>query len=109
MKKILAESVVVSIISKDEIDKTIIECESRDTSFANCERLAWLYIVRDHLTEQRASQPAPLETSKKSEFLKAADGKNSVKVFDVMDELMMAVQALHPRMYVQVLERLKKI
>ena len=80
MKKILAESVVVSIISKDEIDKTIIECESRDTSFANCERLAWLYIVRDHLTEQRASQPAPLETSKKSEFLKAANGLTIINV-----------------------------
>lgn len=97
------------MISIDEIERTILECESRDTSFANCERLAWLYIVRDHFTNQQAKQPIPLETSGESEFLQTADGKDSVKVFEVMDELMQAVQTLHPRMYQQVIDRLKSL
>ena len=33
-----------------EITNTIIELENGDTTFASCEKLASLYIVRDHLS-----------------------------------------------------------
>ena len=57
------------MINTDELDKEILMLEKKDTTYANCERLAWLYIVRDHITGQRQAQPTPLDVSGESEFL----------------------------------------
>ena len=40
------------MINKEEISKTILELEMRDTTFSNCSKLADLYVVRDHLTNK---------------------------------------------------------
>lgn len=37
------------MVSIETIEEEILDLEKRDTSYAVCERLAWLYIVRDHL------------------------------------------------------------
>ena len=58
------------MISRDELDKTILELEMRDTTFANCSKLADLYVVRDHITEQQTAQPTPLSVDPSSEFCK---------------------------------------
>lgn len=94
------------MISKDELDKTILELEMRDTTFANCAKLADLYTVRDHITGQQASQPTPLSVGQSSEFLRAVDGKDSVAVWDVMDDLMDTLRVTAPRVYSGVLERI---
>lgn len=39
----------MEMVSIETIEEEIINLEKRDTSYAVCERLAWLYIVRDHL------------------------------------------------------------
>lgn len=49
------------MISIETLEKTILEHESKDTTYANCEKLAWLYIVRDHL----ANYEKTTETSSK--------------------------------------------
>lgn len=97
------------MISKDELDKTILELEMRDTTFANCARLADLYIVRDHLTGQQTVQPTPLFVDTSSEFLQAVDGKDSVAVFAVMDDLMDTLRATAPRVYDRILRRVKEL
>ena len=43
------------------------------------------------------------------DLLKAVNGKNSVSVFAVMDELMEAVKVLHPRMYNSVMQKIQDL
>lgn len=83
--------------------------EKKDTTYANCERLAWLYIVRDHITGQQQSQPTPLDVPGESEFLKAVNGRDSMQVWDVMDDLMDTVRVTAPRAYRSVMERIRAI
>lgn len=97
------------MISKDELDKTILELEMRDTTFANCAKLADLYTVRDHITGQTQKQSVPLETSGDSEFLQAVDGKDSVAVWNIMDELMNTLSVVNNRVYSSVLEKIKAL
>lgn len=97
------------MISKDELDKTILELEMRDTTFANCAKLADLYVVRDHITGQQAAQPTPLTVDPSSEFLQAVDGKDSVAVFSIMDDLMDTIRATAPRAYESVMRRVREI
>lgn len=39
----------MEMVSIETIEEEILNLEKRDTSYAVCERLAWLYTVRDHL------------------------------------------------------------
>ena len=36
------------MLDMDMVNRTIDELENSDTTFTNCERLAWLYIVKQH-------------------------------------------------------------
>ena len=94
------------MISKDELDRTILELEMRDTTFANCAKLADLYTVRDHLTGQPQKQATPLETSGDSEFLRAIDGKDSVAVWQIIDDLMDTLRVTAPRVYSDIMSRI---
>lgn len=98
------------MISREKLDSEILELETRhDTTYATCERLAWLYIVRDHLTGQQTAQPTPLSVDPSSEFLQAVDGKDSVAVFAIMDDLMDTIRATAPRAYDGVMRRIKEL
>lgn len=97
------------MLSLDEIEKTILELESKDTTFSVCERLAPLYIVRDHLRQYNGIPDQKLNLNANSEFLQAINGRNQEEVFRVMDDLMDAVQTLHPKMYDSVLDKIKEI
>lgn len=97
------------MISLDELNRTILELEMRDTTFANCAKLADLYTVRDHLTGQQTAQPTPLSVDPSSEFLQAVDGKDSVAVFQVMDDLMDTIRVTAPRAYDNVMRRVREL
>ena len=98
------------MISREKLDSEILELETRhDTTYATCERLAWLYIVRDHVTGQQAAQPTPLSVDPSSEFLQAVDGKGSVQVFAVMDDLMDTLRATAPRVYDHIMRKVRDI
>lgn len=97
------------MISKEEIDRTILELEQKDTTFATCERLAWLYIVRDHITGQQQAQPQPLDVTGAGEFLEAVNGRDSVAVWEVMADLMDTLRVTQPRVYASVLQRIREI
>jgi hypothetical protein len=97
------------MISKEIIEREILEREEKDTTYANCERLAWLYIIRDHLNGQEVTQPQALLVRGESDFLKAVSGKDSVKVWAVIDELAQTIKAIHPRLYDGVMRRLADI
>lgn len=94
------------MISVDEINRAILEHEERDTTYANCEKLAWLYIVRDHITGNSVRQSVPVDVSGESEFLKAVSGADSALVWPVLDELMEATKITNKRVYDAVMRKL---
>lgn len=97
------------MVNLETINREILDLEQRDTTFATCERLAWLYVVRDHLTGQQQKQAVPLETGGDSEFLQAVDGKDSVAVWAIMDDLMDTLHATAPRVYDRILRRVRDL
>lgn len=114
------------MIQIEEIDRAIKEHESGANTYANCERLAWLYIIRDHMKEglqdktaehhEHTEEPYKLNAppdhikyQENSDFLKAINGKDTQKVILVMDELMEAIQIIQPRMYEAVLIKIKDL
>lgn len=97
------------MISVDELDRAILEHEAKDTTYANCEKLAWLYIVRDHVSGRQVRQPVPLEVDGESEFLRAVDGRDSVRVWALMDELMETLRVVNPRLYGAVIRKVEAI
>lgn len=97
------------MISIEELDKSILELEQRDTTYVNCSKLADLYTVRDHLSGQQTKQPTPLSTSGDSEFLQAADGKDSVQMWKIMDELLETLKVVSPRAYDSVMRKIQAL
>lgn len=96
------------MVSLEKVEQDILETERRDTSMATCERLSILYIVRDHLRGYNTSPEAVMQLNGSSEFMQAVNGKNPESIMPIIDELMDAIQALHPRMYDRVLEKIKE-
>lgn len=96
------------MIDIEEIERTIDKLEhSRDTSYAACERLAWLYVVRDHLLP-----PAEGEVTRGlggSEFLDCCDGVPYPALMQVLDEHMSALRAVQPRAYDAVIRRVRSL
>ena len=89
----------------DEINGEITKLENQPASYQNIERLAWLYIVRDHLTE-----PVKGEMPKgESEYFCACAGKSISDVMAVMDDLMDALMVIQPRLYQAVLTKLNPV
>ena len=114
------------MIQIEEIDRAIKEHENGANTYANCERLACLYIIRDHMKEglqdktaehqEHTKEPYKLNTppdhikyEENSGFLKAINGKDTKKVISVMDELMEALRIIQPRMYEAVLIKIKDL
>lgn len=98
------------MISIDEVNKTILDLEQNDTSYATCERLAWLYIVRDHFPG--AAQPMKHEMTNKmsgSEFLEVCSDIDIVKLLNVLDEHMSVVQLIMPKEYYALIEKIEKL
>lgn len=97
------------MLNIEEINKTILDLEQHDTTYTVCEKLAWLYIVRDHLTGQQQKQPVPLSVSGDSEFLQAVDGKESTAAWSIMDDLMDTLKAAYPKAYNSVMRKMMEL
>lgn len=98
------------MISLDTVEREIRELEARgETTYAQCERLCWLYVVRDHIrpTEGQESQ----ETRKLggSEFLEACSGVSYPALMKVLDEHMSAMKIVYEKEYENVLERIRAL
>ena len=97
------------VIDLETIEREISEIEStRDTTYRTCERLAWLYIVRDHIApKERASRVTDAMSG--SEFLRAASNVNFVGLMKVLDEHMSGVSVVNPKEYDAVMERIRSL
>ena len=97
------------MLNLDEINGEIAQLENRPTTYATIERLAWLYIVRDHNTLAASPPAVAVEQTVpegKTEFCRACAGKPIRSVMDVMDELMDTLHVVEPRLYNAVLQKL---
>lgn len=102
------------MVDLDTVESEIIDLEKRDTTFATCERLAWLYIVRDHLRAgaRPAAASAEPETTGalgESEFLAAASGVSVPDLMSVMDEHMEAMRVVLPKAYEITMSKIRSL
>ena len=96
------------MINIEEINGEIARLEAQPTTMVTIEKLASLYVVRDHLTIS-----APVTGSEipegESEYYCACAGKSVCDVMEVMDELMSALMIIQPRLYSAVLQKLNPV
>ena len=100
------------MVSIETIEQEIIELEKRDTSYAVCERLAWLYTVRDHLKAKE--MPVVVETRKTgklagSEFLEAASEVDHAELMKILDNHMTCIKAVCPKEYDAVMSQIRML
>ena len=95
------------------IDLEIVEREindievSKDTTYRTCERLAWLYVVRDHL---RPTQADPrTQVMEGSEFLEACSGVSYPALMEVLDEHMQTLAVVQPRVYDALMRKIRAL
>lgn len=94
------------MLSIEEVERTILELEKRDTTYATCERLAWLYIVHDHLTQRIVQEKARASEMDGSPFLEACSGADIAEILRVMNEHMEAVRVIYPKEYDAVVKKI---
>lgn len=92
-----------------------MECHAEKNPDAKtCRRLAALYVILDHITEQDEPAPFVYSTSGKvdidseSDFAHVVKGRDLVKVWPVIDELMTVLQATNPRLYAGVIRQIQE-
>ena len=97
------------MVSLETIEREIQELEARgDTTYAVCERLAWLYVCRDHLRPTIAESRVTQQLGG-SEFLEACSGVPYPSLMRVLDEHMSAIRVVYGREYDAVMERIKSL
>ena len=93
------------MVSLETIEREIDELESRETSYRVCERLAWLYTVRDHIMPKRADELTDRMTG--SEFLEASSGVSYRELMGVLNEHMQALSLLQPKVYDAIISKIR--
>lgn len=103
------------MIDEKELRLWIARLECEESSWPNYEKLAALYTIQDHQTEDPRNFPtmysaAPADTVGDygdSDFLRAVAGKEPAKVWAVMDELMGTLYAVNERVYNSVMRKIQ--
>lgn len=105
------------MLTERDLLKAIAECETEPLTSAKISKLADLYTVYDHLFGYDEAPPLyshaePVEqrkikTNGDTEFLKLLNGKDMELCLTEIDELVSAIQALHPKMYERLLRNLE--
>ena len=101
------------MIDIDIINGTIAEWEAKDLTFVVVERLAWLYIVRDHAiissNEEKGQDVVTMPSvaiSSGSEFMEVCSKADAVKMWRVLDEMMETLKMLQPRLYQATIDKI---
>ena len=102
------------MFSRKELLSAIAECEAGTNNFQNCQKLATLYTIYDHLYTEPVTLQETVQENKigdygDSDFLQTVSGKKAEEVWKVVDELMETVNALQPKLYEAVLRKLKEV
>ena len=92
------------MLDKKELLEAIEHLEENVRDFKDCERLASLYTIYQFKFAKREINIEPIcelvvQTDNSSEFLSAVNGKQSEKVWTVLDDLMSELADKHPTLY----------
>jgi hypothetical protein len=94
------------MIDLDEINHEIDELEHADeTTYRLCERLSWLYTVRDHL----APKVSATKSQGGSEFLELAIEVDYDKLMGILDEHLNSLQVVQPKAYDAVMRKIRDL
>lgn len=97
------------MIDLETIDREIKEIEAtRDTTYRVCERLAWLYIVRDHL-RNNGMIDADTQVLTGSDFLEAATGVSYPALMEVLNEHVQSLAVVQPRAYEVLMRKINEL
>ena len=107
------------MITEQDLQEAIAECQGQRNPNANtCIKLAAFYTIRRELFGEEkdaerqpgysyaAPPPDVISFSSGSEFSEAIKGRPQAEVWPVIDELMETVQAIEPRLYNAVMDKL---
>lgn len=100
------------MISIEQIEGEISALEEEKPTHVIMQKLANLYIVRDHMTIKPELAPdvayVPVQRSQ-SEFMTICSGKNVEAVLETLDGHMSAIKILYPKEYNKIIDKIKKI
>ena len=85
------------------INEEISRLEEMPISYSVAEKLASLYIVKDHSTLSKTKNVPEIDGS---DFLKTASGVDVYSLLLVLDEHMTAIKILYPKEYQALLKRI---
>lgn len=103
------------MLTQSELTDAINVLSNGKHSIQNCEKLAAIYTVRDHLYPvepiERGYSAANNDNEQvglygQSDFLTAISRKNPVDAWLLMDELMQTLFAINPRLYDSVMRKI---
>lgn len=94
------------MISLEVIEREIDELEHREASYKVCERLSWLYVVRDHLMPPADGVVSGMGGS---EFLDAANGVGYRALLQVVDEYLQALSLVQPKSYASLIQKIREM
>ena len=102
------------MITRKEIDEAIQEVAEEMQNYNDCQKLATFLTLKNLLyPKYRQYIETVTETvvdyEGASEFSSVVNGKVAVDVWQVIEELMEAIKWLYPRIYNQVIEKIKNI
>ena len=93
-----------------QIEREICELEARgETTYAQCERLSWLYTCRDHLLPTKRDEPPETQELRGSDFLEACSGVPYPALMGVLDEHMSAIKVVYANEYERVMSAILEL
>lgn len=102
------------MVDLDIINGTIAEWEAKELTFVVVERLAWLYVVRDHiLMNIKTEEPEPVimpavAISSGSEFMETCSKADPINMWATLDDLMNTIQLLQPKLYQATIDKIRE-
>lgn len=102
------------MITQKEIDEAINEVAEEMQNYNDCQKLATFLTLKDLLYPKyrqyiETVTETVVEYEGASDFSSVVNGKVAVDAWQVIEELMEAMKWLYPRIYNQVIEKIKNI
>lgn len=100
------------MLNIDVVNEEIEDLESRDTCYAVCEKLAWLYIVREQLEKKMPVKHSDTSISftkvmNDTEFLECARKLDKEKLLSFFNMIMNDMKVVMPAQYNSIMTKLR--
>ena len=101
------------MITRKELEEAIDTLVESPMSYANLQKLATFYTIYDHMYTEKSAKIEKIpeivvDIQGESAFVKAINGMDSVKAWEIMDELMSTLSLLDATLYRSVMRKLEK-